>query len=68
MFTLLVSGTAGRNEMQLMSCRSRRVDVERTSRYAESMRAALYAATRGEADYAAVTEEVQRALDQLQGD
>ncbi len=41
------------------------MDVERTSRYAEAMRAALYAATRGEADYAAITEEVERALAQL---
>ena len=64
-FTLLVSGTAGRNAMQLMSVPESSVDVERTSRYAESMRAALYAATRGESDYAAVTQEVQRALDQL---
>ena len=64
-FTLLVSGTAGRNAMQLMSVPESSVDVDRTSRYAESMRAALYAATRGESDYAAITEEVQRALDQL---
>lgn len=67
LFTLLVSGTAGRSEMQLMSLPASSVDVDRTTRYAESMRAALYAATRGEADYAAVTEEVQRALDHLKG-
>jgi len=64
-FTLLVGGTAGRNEMQLMSLPASTVDLDRTSRYAASMRAAHYAATRGEADYAAVTTEVQRALDQL---
>jgi hypothetical protein len=64
-FTLLVAGTAGRSAMQLMSLPTSTVDVERTSRYTQSMRAAVYAATRGEADYAAVTEEVQRALDQL---
>jgi hypothetical protein len=66
-FTLLVTGTAGRNEMQLMSLPASAVDLERTNRYAEGMRAAHYAATRGEADYAAVTEEVQRAIDQLKG-
>ena len=66
-FTLLVSGTAGRSELQLMSLPASSVDVDRTNRYAESMRAALYAATRGEADYAAVTEEVQRALEHLKG-
>jgi hypothetical protein len=53
--------------MQLMSLPASSVDVDRTTKYAESMRAALYAATRGEADYAAVTEEVQRALDHLKG-
>jgi hypothetical protein len=66
-FTLLVSGTAGRNEMQLMSLPASAVDLERTRNYAEAMRAAHYAATRGEADYAAVTEEVRRAIDQLKG-
>ncbi len=66
-FTLLVSGTAGRNELQLMSLPASAVDLERTTRYAAGMRAAHYAATRGEADYAAVTQEVQRAIEQLKG-
>ena len=67
LFTLLVSGSAGRSEMQLMSLPASSVDVDRTTKYAESMRAALSAATRGEADYAAVTDEVQRALEHLKG-
>ena len=66
-FTLLVSGTAGRSEMQLMSLPASAVDVERTNRYAEAMRAAHYAATRGEADYAAVTQEVERSIERLKG-
>ena len=64
-FTLLVSGTAGRNEMQLMSLPASTVDLDRTNRYAEAMRAAHYAATRGETDYAAMTEEVDRTVERL---
>jgi len=64
-FTLLVSGTAGRSEMQLMSLPAASVDLERTNRYADAMRAAHYAATRGEADYVALTEEVDRAVERL---
>jgi len=64
-FTLLVSGTAGRSEMQLMSLPVASVDLEHTQRYAEAMRAAHYAATRGETDYVAMTEEVDRAVERL---
>jgi hypothetical protein len=61
----LIVGAGLKTELQLMSLPIAAVDLERTSRYAESMRAAQYAATRGEADYAAMTAEVTRALDQL---
>ncbi len=64
-FTLLVAGTSGPPELQMMSLPLPSVDLDRTQRYATSMRAAHYAATRGDADYAALTAEVQRALDQL---
>ena len=51
--------------MQLMSLPAERVDLVRTRRYADAMRARHYAATRGEVDYAAMTQEVQRTLAQL---
>jgi hypothetical protein len=66
-FTLLVSASAGPPALQLMSLPLPSVDLQRTQRYANSLRAAHYAATRGEADYAAMTAEVQRALDQITG-
>jgi hypothetical protein len=54
-------------QLQLMSLSTSSVDIDRTTRYTESMRAARYAATRGEADYAAMTAEVGRSLDELAG-
>ena len=64
-FTLLLHERDRDRHLQLMSLPIDTVDVERTTRYAEAMRAGYYAATRGEADYAAMTAEVQRALGQL---
>lgn len=64
-FTLLVGGQAGTPALQMMSLPMPSVDLDRTKRYAATLRAAHYAATRGEADYAAMTAEVQRALDQI---
>jgi hypothetical protein len=43
------------------------VDRERTAAYTMAVRAAQYAATRGDAEYAAMTVEVSRALEQLAG-
>jgi hypothetical protein len=64
-FTLLLAGSAGPPELQLMSLPLPKVDLDRTRRYATTMRASHYASTRGEADYAALTAEVQGVLDQL---
>ena len=64
-FTLLVGSAEARAAMQLMSLPAERVDLVRTRRYADAMRARHYAATRGEVDYAAMTQEVQRTLAQL---
>src|SRR5690606_7766909 len=63
-FNLLLGGGTPA-EMQLVSLPAAGVDRERTERYIEAMRAEHYAATRGEADYAALTAEVARVLDQL---
>jgi hypothetical protein len=64
-FNLLVGSGDGAQEVQLVSLPASGVDSERTTRYAHAMRASHYAATRGEADYAALTAEVARVLDQL---
>jgi hypothetical protein len=64
-FTLLVGAADARPTVQLMSLPVDRVDLVRTRRYADAMRARHYAATRGEVDYAAMTQEVQRTLAQL---
>src|SRR4030095_8790655 len=64
-FTLIVGAADARSTVQLMSPPADRVDLPRTKRYADAMRARHYAATRGEVDYAAMTQEVQRTLAQL---
>ena len=65
-FNLLVGeATDGTANVQLVSLPLAGVDGERTTRYAEAMRASHYASTRGEADYAALTAEVARVLEQL---
>lgn len=64
-FTLLIGAPEGKPAFQLFSLPIDRVDLTRTRRYADAMRARHYAATRGETDYAAMTQEVQRTLAQL---
>jgi hypothetical protein len=64
-FNLIVRGSEDETTLQLVSLPLAAVDLDRTTRYADAIRATLYAATRGEADYAAMTAEVARALDQL---
>ncbi len=61
-FTLLVGAAQSPPALQLMSLPVETIDLDRTRRYADAVRAAHYAATRGEVDYAAMTQEVQRAL------
>jgi hypothetical protein len=64
-FNLLVGPASDTLRLQLVNLPAARVDVPRTNRYLETKRAAAYGETRGEAEYAAMTEEVARALDQL---
>jgi hypothetical protein len=64
-FNLLVHRTAADQQLQLVSLPAAAVDMPRTARYAEAMRASFYAATRGEADYTAMTGEVAATLDQI---
>jgi hypothetical protein len=64
-FNLLVGSADGTSLLQLMSVPIASVDLVRTRRYSESVRASNYAATRGESDYAAITADVSRSLDAL---
>ncbi len=64
-FNLMVGSSDGTSLLQLMSVPLASIDLLRTRRYAEAVRASNYAATRGQADYAAVTAEVSSSLDAL---
>lgn len=64
-FTLLLGASPTATSLQLMSLPAANVDLDRTRRYANTIRAKHYAATRGELDYAAMSQEVQRTLGQL---
>jgi hypothetical protein len=52
-------------ELHLVTIPSRTVDWPRTEQYAESVRAAAYAASRGDADFSAFSSEVARVLNDV---
>ena len=52
-------------ELQLVTIPSQRVDWPRTEQYAESVRAAAYAATRGDIDFTAFSSEVAKVLNDV---
>lgn len=52
-------------ELHLVTIPSQRIDWPRTERYAESVRAAAYGATRGDEDFSAFSNEVARTLDEV---
>jgi hypothetical protein len=52
-------------ELHLVTIPSQRVDWPRTESYAESVRAAAYAATRGDADFTAFSSEVAKTLNEV---
>lgn len=52
-------------ELHLVTIPAQRVDWPRTESYAESVRAAAYADSRGDADFATFTAEVARTLDEV---
>ena len=52
-------------ELHLVTIPSQRVDWPRTESYAESVRAAAYAATRGDADFAAFSSDVAKTLNEV---
>src|SRR6478735_296659 len=52
-------------ELKLVTIPSQRVDWPRTESYAESVRAAAYAANRGDADFVAFSSEVAKVLNDV---
>ncbi len=52
-------------ELHLVSIPAAEVDWPRTDAYANAVRAAAYAATRGDADFAALSDEVARTLNEI---
>lgn len=64
-FNLLIQRSGTDQRLQLVSLPASAIDLGRTIRYAETMRAGFYAATRGEAEYTAMTANVARTLDEI---
>lgn len=65
-FTMLIGERdAASRQQTLVDLPIASIDRERTLAYADSLRAAYYARTRAEADFAVMTEEVSRAVDRL---
>jgi len=61
-FTVPIGLPSSPDAIQVVSLPDSAVDWERTDRYTEAVRHRLYASTRGEDDYAALTGAVARAL------
>ena len=61
-FSMPLGGEAEDPALHLVNLPARLVDWDRTGRYADAARAAQYAATRGEADFALVTASVAQTL------
>jgi hypothetical protein len=64
-FSMPLSPGAGPSELHLVSLPVQRVDMARTERYAETVRATHYAANRGEADFAQLSGDVAQALNEV---
>jgi hypothetical protein len=64
-FSMPTRPGANGGDLHLVSIPEAQVDWMRTQRYADAVRAASYAASRGEADFAALSDEVAKALNQV---
>jgi hypothetical protein len=64
-FTLVMGEPADRARLQLVDLPATAVDLDRTRRYANAVRAEYYARNHGEFEYQAVTAELARTLDYL---
>jgi hypothetical protein len=64
-FSMPLGAGAGPSELHLVSLPVQRIDMARTERYAEAVRASHYATSRGEADFAQLSGDVAQALNQV---
>jgi hypothetical protein len=64
-FSMPLTPGASAAELHLVSLPVQRVDLERSERYAEAVRSAQYASTRGEADFAQLSSSVAQTLNQV---
>jgi hypothetical protein len=64
-FNLLIDGSRDPAVVRLVSLPTSSIDLARTTAYATTLRGAFYAATRGEADYAALMTSLSSTLDAL---
>jgi hypothetical protein len=64
-FSMPLSPTSETPDLHLVSLPLDRVDLARTERYANEVRAARYAATHGEGDFARLSQDVATALNQV---
>ncbi len=64
-FSMPVGPMGDRSQLHLVSLPVQRIDMARTERYADAVRASAYAATRGEADFAQLSSDVARALNRV---
>jgi hypothetical protein len=66
-FSMPLGGEPDTPGLQLVNLPASVVDWDRTARYADSARAAHYARTQGESDYAQLTASVARTLNDISG-
>jgi len=66
-FSMPVNPSSAESDLQLVNLPVDRVDMDRTSRYAESVHASRYVATRAATDYALVSNDVAQALNAVAG-
>ena len=64
-FSMPLAPGAGPGDLHLVSLPLSRVDLARTEQYADAVRAANYAATRGEADFAHLSSTVAQTLNDV---
>lgn len=65
-FSMPTSASLTDPQLQLINLAAERVDWERTTRYAETVRSARYMATQAEAHYAMLTVEIAQAINDVQ--
>jgi hypothetical protein len=64
-FSMPMTVASSGGDLHLVSLPVQRIDLDRTERYAEAVRASQYASTRGEADFAQLSGVVAQTLNQV---